>query len=56
MKTRSLIEISAPIFVVATMCVLSVPTFIVALIWMTAGACAAGYRTLEEFPIERIGR
>ncbi|CAM2154744.1 protein of unknown function [Pararobbsia alpina] len=54
MKTRSSIEMCAPAAIVAALCVLSVPTLIVALVWMTAGVCAVGYRSLEEFPVDRI--
>ncbi|WP_413195122.1 hypothetical protein [Pararobbsia alpina] len=54
MKTRSSIEIFAPAAIVLGLCVFSVPTFVVAVIWMTAGVCAVGYRTLEEFPTAGI--
>lgn len=55
MRTRSTFEIVAPcIFALA--CMLSIPTCIIAVIWMTAGVCCLGYRKLEDFPVEGFPR
>lgn len=41
MKARSPLEICAPLGIFALACVLSVPSLIVAVAWMTAGVCSA---------------
>jgi hypothetical protein len=55
MKNRSAVEITSPIFIFAVLCVLGIPTLIVALAWLMVGICAVGYRTLDAFPTDRIG-
>ena len=56
MKTRSKIQIVAPSIIFALACLLSLPTCILAIGWMTAGVCCLGYRSLDDFPSEGIPR
>jgi hypothetical protein len=52
MKNRSSVEICAPVLIFAVLCVLSVPTLVMAIAWMTMGVCAVGYRAFEAFPTD----
>lgn len=56
MKNRSPVEICAPLCVFALACLLSTPTAVIAIIWMSAGVCCLGYRALTDFRDERIPR
>ncbi|WP_321889658.1 hypothetical protein [Paraburkholderia bannensis] len=56
MKIRSPVEICAPSDIFALACVLSIPTCIIAVIWMTVGVCCLGYRSLDQFPAAGIPR
>lgn len=56
MKTRSPVEICAPSGIFALACMLSIPTCILAVIWMTVGVCCLGYRSPDQFPTEGIPR
>ena len=56
MKTRSSIEICAPLLLFVSACALSVPTLVIAIAWMTIGVCCLGYRTLGDFPDEGVPR
>ncbi|WP_156954366.1 hypothetical protein [Paraburkholderia acidipaludis] len=52
MKTRSSCNIWLPIGGFAVACLLSVPTLVLALAWLSIGVCAIGYRSLDTFPVE----
>ncbi|CAG9252263.1 conserved hypothetical protein [Paraburkholderia unamae] len=54
MKTRSSVEICAPLGIFVIACALSVPTLVAAIAWMTIGVCCLGYRTLADFPADRV--
>lgn len=54
MKTRSKLQIVAPSIIFALACLLSLPTCIFAIGWMTAGVCCLGYRSLDDFPTPGI--
>ncbi|CAE6847414.1 hypothetical protein R70006_07398 [Paraburkholderia domus] len=56
MKTRSSLEICLPLFVFAVACLVSLPTLILALVWLTLGACSIGHHSLEELPTDGIQR
>jgi hypothetical protein len=56
MKTRSPFEICAPLVVFLGACMLSVPTLVLAIAWMTLGVCFLGYRTLDDFPTVGVPR
>lgn len=50
MKTRSPLQLCAPMVIFALACALSVSTCVLAFVWMTIGVCCLGYRRLDEFP------
>ena len=52
MSTRSPFEICAPLGIFVVACALSVPTLVIAIAWMTLGACCLGYLTLADFPTD----
>ncbi|HTR08874.1 MAG TPA: hypothetical protein VMJ11_19930 [Paraburkholderia sp.] len=52
MSTRSPFEICAPLGIFVVACALSVPTIVIAIAWMTLGACCLGYLTLADFPTD----
>lgn len=54
MKNRSSLEICLPIGIFFMASVLSIPTFIIAAVWMTIGVCSLGHRSLDQFPTEGI--
>ncbi|SIO39485.1 hypothetical protein SAMN05444172_1583 [Burkholderia sp. GAS332] len=56
MKTRSSLEICLPLVLCVVACLVSLPTLIITLIWLTLGACSIGYRSLAEFPADGIPR
>jgi hypothetical protein len=56
MKTRSSLEICLPLILCVVACLVSLPTLILSLIWLTLGACSIGHRSLEEFPADGIPR
>jgi len=51
-STRSPFEICAPLGIFVVACALSVPTIVIAIAWMTLGACCLGYLTLADFPTD----
>lgn len=56
MKTRSPLPICLPLAIFVVACVLSLPTLVIAVVWMTIGVMALGYRSLESFPPTGIGQ
>ncbi|MCX4152945.1 MULTISPECIES: hypothetical protein [Paraburkholderia] len=56
MKTRSPLTICLPLAIFVTACVLSLPTLVIAVVWMTIGVMALGHRSLESFPVTGINR
>lgn len=56
MKTRSAFEICLPLALFACACVISIPTLILAVAWMSVGVVLLGYRSLEDFPCDRMPR
>ncbi|SOE66599.1 hypothetical protein SAMN05446635_2891 [Burkholderia sp. OK233] len=50
MKNRSPLILCLPLALFIAACLLSLPTFVVAVVWMTIGVMALGHRTLESFP------
>jgi hypothetical protein len=56
MKTRSSFEICLPLVLCVAACLVSLPTLILTLIWLTLGAASIGYRSLAELPTDGIPR
>ena len=56
MKTRSPLAICLPLAIFVAACVLSLPTLVIAVVWMTIGVMALGHRSLESFPVTGISR
>jgi len=56
MKNRSPIILCLPFALFIAACLLSLPTFVVAVVWMTIGVMALGHRPLESFPSAGIRR
>jgi ABC-type dipeptide/oligopeptide/nickel transport system permease component len=56
MKTRSPLILCLPLALFLAACLLSLPTFVVAVVWMTIGVMALGHRTFESFPSNGIRR
>ncbi|WP_028225319.1 hypothetical protein [Paraburkholderia ferrariae] len=56
MKLRSSLEICLPLAVFVAACALSIPTLVLALIWLTIGVCSIGHRALNDFPTADIPR
>ncbi|SAL51893.1 hypothetical protein AWB71_02832 [Caballeronia peredens] len=56
MKSRSGIEISLPAIILGTACLISVPTLMLALLWLFVGAACIGHRDLETFPTDGVPR
>lgn len=54
MRTRSVFEICLPPGLFLFACLLSVPTMVLAVAWMSAGVILLGYRKLEDFPSSRM--
>ncbi|MEM5314262.1 hypothetical protein [Paraburkholderia sp. JHI869] len=54
MRTRSSFEICAPLGIFVIACALSMPTLVIAIVWMTLGVCCLGYRTLADFPTDGV--
>jgi len=50
MKNRSPLTVCLPLELFIAACALSVPTFVIAVVWMTIGVMALGHRSLESFP------
>lgn len=50
MKTRSPLILCLPLALFIAACLLSLPTFVIAVVWMTIGVMALGHRTFESFP------
>ncbi|MGF6725202.1 hypothetical protein P3T43_004573 [Paraburkholderia sp. GAS41] len=56
MKTRKSFEICLPLVLCVAACLVSLPTLILTLIWLTLGAASIGYRSLAELPTDGIPR
>ncbi|WP_321845231.1 hypothetical protein [Paraburkholderia bannensis] len=56
MKTRSPLQLCAPMVIFALACSLSIATCVLACVWMTIGVCCLGYRRLDDFPADGIPR
>jgi hypothetical protein len=56
MKKHSALEICLPLALFVAACVLSLPTLVIAIVWMTIGVISLGYRPLESFPSDGISR
>lgn len=56
MKKHSAIEICLPLALFVAACALSLPTLLIAIVWMTIGVISLGYRPLESFPTDGISR
>jgi hypothetical protein len=56
MKTRSPLTICLPFAIFVAACALSLPTLVIAIVWMTVGVMALGHRGLESFPTTGIHR
>lgn len=56
MKTRSPLEFCLPLALFIAACALSLPTLIIAVVWMTIGVISLGHRTVEGFPTDGIRR
>lgn len=54
MKSRSGIEISLPAAILGTACLISLPTLVLALLWLFVGAVCIGHRDLESFPTDGV--
>ncbi|WP_156992572.1 hypothetical protein [Paraburkholderia oxyphila] len=50
MRTRSSLEICAPLGIFIFACALSISTLVIAIVWMMIGVCCLGYRTVADFP------
>jgi hypothetical protein len=50
MKNRSPLTICLPLALFIAACLLSLSTFVIAIVWMTLGVIALGHRTFESFP------
>jgi hypothetical protein len=56
MKARSGLEISLPAMLLGAACLLSIPTLIVAVLWIFIGVVCLGHRELKQFPVDRVPR
>ncbi|MFM0250676.1 hypothetical protein [Paraburkholderia sediminicola] len=56
MKTRSPLSICLPLAIFIAACVLSLPTLVIAVVWMTVGVMALGHRSFDSFPTTGIRR
>jgi hypothetical protein len=56
MKARSPFSICWPLALFIVACLLSLPTFVIAVVWMTIGVIALGHRPLESFPPTGVHR
>jgi hypothetical protein len=56
MKNRSPLTVCLPLALFIAACFLSLPTFVIAVVWITIGVMALGHRTLESFPSTGIRR
>lgn len=54
MKSRSSVQICLPAIVLGAACLLSVPTLVLALLWIFAGTVCVGYRDLKSFPSDGV--
>lgn len=52
MKSRTGFEICFPILLFGTACILSMPTFILAALWMLIGSICLGHREFKSFPTD----
>ncbi|NPT42818.1 hypothetical protein GNZ12_16170 [Paraburkholderia sp. 1N] len=50
MKTRSPLILCLPLALFFAACLLSLSTFVIAVVWMAIGVMALGHRTFESFP------
>jgi hypothetical protein len=56
MRTRSALEICLPLALFVAACAVSLPTLVIAFVWMTIGVVSLGHRTLDSFPTDGIRR
>ncbi|MFM0003727.1 MULTISPECIES: hypothetical protein [Paraburkholderia] len=56
MRTRSALEICLPLALFVAACALSLPTLVIAFVWMTIGVVSLGHRTLDSFPTDGVPR
>jgi hypothetical protein len=54
MKSRSGVEICLSAIILGTACLLSLPTRVLALLWLFDGAVYTRHRDLESFPTDRV--
>lgn len=55
MKTRSKLSLCTPLALFIAASLLSLSTFVIAIVWMTIGVIALGHRSFESFPSNGIG-
>jgi hypothetical protein len=56
MRTRTALEICLPLALFVAACALSLPTLVIAFVWMTVGVVSLGHRPLDSFPTDGIPR
>jgi hypothetical protein len=56
MKKHSALEICLPLALFVAACALSLPTLLIAIVWMTIGVISLGRRPLESFPTDGFSR
>jgi len=56
MKKLSTLNILLPLVLFIAACALSLPTLLIALIWITIGVVSLGHRSLESFPRNGVRR
>jgi hypothetical protein len=56
MKARSGFEISLPAILLGAACLISIPTLILAVLWIFIGVVCLGHRELKHFPADRVPR
>jgi hypothetical protein len=56
MRTHSALEICLPLALFVAACALSLPTLVIAFLWMTIGVVSVGHRTLDSFPTDGMPR
>lgn len=56
MKPRSGVEMCLPAIVLGAACLLSLPTLVLALLWLLIGAVRIGHLDLKSFPTDGVPR
>lgn len=56
MKARSGFEISLPAILLGAACLLSIPTLVLAVVWIFIGMVCLGHRELNQFPADGVPR